>query len=178
MNFCASVPLCNHCFLDAFLEHVEHAGRGTFDSNVGVLLRSPSRGNPLSDISDDDLWTWCNTNPSARYPLVARFVIFFVALDGPGEPEWKPFFYKILKSAPDLAAVLGQLGDFMDPSQRGNSVSSILRSYRTLFERLSNHDDDRVRNWANEHYDDLNDRVVVDDNVKKALFERPLDRFE
>ena len=83
-------------FLDAFL--------GGDDTEDYFLRRVFSdefelHGNPVNQISDKDILSWCDKDTSSRYPLVASTVEAFKQSDETGKYEWETLCLYDLRSS-------------------------------------------------------------------------------
>jgi hypothetical protein len=98
------------------------------------------RNNPLNQISDDDLISWCNNEPEDRYTLIASAIQAFSKSTETGKLEWKPVVYSIFEKAPDLSVVLEHLADAIRPRSWGGSLADIFQKRAVLFLSLYQHD--------------------------------------
>lgn len=115
--------------------------------------------NPLNQISDGDLISWCDNNPSHRYPLIVSAMQAFsqsAEIDG---FAWKPIVYTILEKAPDLSAVLENLARSIRPSGWSGSLAEILEKRSVLFQNLYQHDNAEIRAWAKSQYSALQEAI-------------------
>ena len=104
--------------------------------------------NPINQIREDVLVTWCEKDSAVRYPLLASAMEAFKKSDKTGRLEWKPIVYIILERAPELAAVLEHLGDAIRPMSWTGSRADVLEARTVLFAELEEHDDAEVCAWA------------------------------
>jgi hypothetical protein len=115
--------------------------------------------NPLNQISDADVISWCDNNPTYRYPLIVSAIQTFsesAEIDG---FAWKPIVYTILEKAPDLNAVLENLAHSIRPSGWSGSLADILEKRSILFQSLYPHDNAEVRAWARGRYSSLQEEI-------------------
>ena len=117
------------------------------------------RGNPLSQIPDDKLLSWCEHNPPIRYPLIASAIEVVRESDETHKLEWKPIVYSILERAPDLGAVLGHLVTAIIPMSWSGSLADILQSRSVLLHDLYEHDNSEIRAWARRQYSDVQEAI-------------------
>ncbi len=108
--------------------------------------------NPLNQISDIDLLSWCEKDPSSRYPLVASAIIAFKKSDEVGKYEWNPFIFAIFNKAPVLEDVLKHLTDILRPAPWNDSLVDILRRRAVLYQDLYEHENEEVVAWARNQY--------------------------
>ncbi|NOY16305.1 MAG: hypothetical protein GXP23_05120 [Gammaproteobacteria bacterium] len=115
--------------------------------------------NPLSQISDSALLSWCEKDPPSRYPLVASVVKAFKKSDETGKYEWKPFVYRIFDKAPVLEGVLENLADALRPRSWSGSRADILQRRAVLYQELYEHDNEEVRAWARSQHTKLQEEI-------------------
>jgi hypothetical protein len=143
-------------FLDVFLEGddvEDYQRRRMFIDDI------ERHDNPLSKISDDELLSWCERDPSSRYPLVASAMKAFKKSDETGKYEWKPFVYTIFDKAPALDDVLEQLADALRPMSWSGSRADILQKRAVLYQNLYEHDNEEVVAWARSRYTKLQEEI-------------------
>ena len=117
------------------------------------------RNNPLNQISDDDLISWCENEPEDRYPLIASAIQAFSESAETGELAWKPIVYSIFEKAPDLGVVLKYLADAIWPMSWSSSRADILQRRSVLFQSLYQHDNAEIRAWARGQYSALQETI-------------------
>ncbi len=115
--------------------------------------------NPLDQISDIDLLSWCEKDPSSRYALVASWMQAFSKSDETGKYEWKPFVYTIFDKAPVLEDVLKHLSDKFPPTSWSGSRADILQDRAVLYQGLCGHDNEKVAIWARNEHEKLQERI-------------------
>ena len=164
-------------FLDLCLgnDGIEHNYlRGMFSNNI------VTRNNPMDQISDDDLISWCDSDPENRYPLIASSIQAFsestekdelVAIasaiqasagsTAKDELAWKPLVYSIFERAPNLDAVLACLADGIRPMSCSGSCADILQKRSVPFQSLYHHDNAEISSWARSQYSKLQEEIKV-----------------
>ncbi len=115
--------------------------------------------NPLNQISDDDLLSWCDKDSENHYPLIALAIDAFRESAETNELEWKPIVYSIFDKAPDLGVVLEHLVDAMRPRSWSGSLANILLKRSVLFQNLYKHDNEEIRAWARGQYSALQKNI-------------------
>ena len=115
--------------------------------------------NPLNQISDMDILSWCEKDPSSRYPLVASTVEAFKQSDESGNYEWKPIAYSIFDKAPVLEEVLECFAWAIRPTSWGGSLADILERRAVLYQDLYKHDNEEVVAWAKGQYTELQEGI-------------------
>jgi hypothetical protein len=68
---------------------------------LGILRDVESRKWPLAAISDDDLITWCDQDPQARYPAMAQVIRIYQQAGDKAPPRWTSTALRFLERAPD-----------------------------------------------------------------------------
>jgi len=115
--------------------------------------------NPLNQISDDDLISWCHIEPEDRYPLIASTIQAFSESTETNGPAWKPIVYSIFENAPILGVVLEHLADAINPTSWGSSRAGILQKRSVLFQSLYHHRNAEIRTWARGRYSALQETI-------------------
>jgi len=131
--------------------------------------------NPLSQIPDSALLSWCERAPSSRYPLVASVMKAFKKSDETGKYELKPFVYRIFDKAPVLECVLENLADALRPRSWSGSRADILQRRAVLYQELYEHDNEEVRAWARSQHTKLQEEIR---NVREREDQRERARDE
>jgi hypothetical protein len=117
------------------------------------------RNNPLNQISDDDLISWCDNDPEDHYPLIASAIQAFSESAETSRLAWKPIVYSILENAPVLGVVLEQLADAIRPTSWSGSLADILQKRSVLFQSFYQHDNAEIRAWARGQYSALQETI-------------------
>ena len=146
-------------FLDVFLggDDVEdYQRRRMFSDDI------EPHDNPLNQISDIDILSWCEKDTSSRYPLVASAVKAFRQSDKTGKYEWKPFVYTIFDKTPVLEDVLKRFADALRPISWGGSRADILERRAVLYLNLYGHDNEEVAAWAKSQHIELQELIRIE----------------
>jgi hypothetical protein len=162
-------------FLDTFLGNdriKEYQRRRIFDDDF------ERRGNPLNQISDNDLLSWCDKAPKERYSLLASAIQAFSISEETGLLAWKPLVYSILQKAPDLRGILEDLARAIRPRGWSGSLAAILQQRSVLFQDLSQHDNAEVRAWARSRYLDLQEEIKRESEWEKGRHREQNESFE
>lgn len=83
------------------------------------------RENPLNQISDDDLISWCEQDPGNRYPLIASAIDPFMERNR--KLEWKNIVFRIFDMAPELDAIFDSIEYSMIPRSGSGSFADIIQ---------------------------------------------------
>jgi hypothetical protein len=112
------------------------------------------RSNPLNQISDDDLISWCDNDPKVRYPLIAS------------------------EKAPDLSVVLNHLANSIWPKSWSGSLADILQKRSVLFQSLYQHDNAEIRAWAKGRYSALQETIKIEREGEERNSRKRNESFE
>ena len=162
-------------FLDLFLgndEIEDYQGRRMFSDAF------ERRQNPLDQISDEDLISWCDNGPECRYPLIASAIQAFSESAEPSGLAWKPIVYSIFEKAPDLSVVLNHLANVIWPMSWSGSRADILQRRSVLFQSLYQHDNAVIRTWATRQYSALQETIKGEREEEKRCNRDRNESFE
>jgi hypothetical protein len=154
-------------FLDVFMEI------SATEPDAMVFSR-----NPLNEISDDDLVSWCEKDPGTRFPIIASAIDPFRQSGESGKLEWKPIVYVCLENAPDLDAILDNLAKTIWPQSWGGSLADVMLTREVLFEQLFEHENSRVRAWAKKQHLELQDSIRKERESERRQHHERNARFE
>jgi len=136
------------------------------------------RGNPLNQIPDRELLSWCEKDSAVRYPIIASAIQPFTKSSESGKFEWKPVVYAIFEKAPDLDAILERLADAIWPKSWSGSLADILLSRAVLFQELYDHENAKIRAWARARYSDLQESIQKEREGEEQRGRERNERFE
>ncbi|OQW97495.1 MAG: hypothetical protein BWK74_06225 [Desulfobacteraceae bacterium A6] len=143
-------------FLDVFLGNddiKDYQRRRMFRNNF------ERHKNPLDQISDDDLISWCDNDPKDRYPIIVSAIQAFSESSEISGFAWKPIVYSIFEKAPDLGVVLEHLADVIRPTSWSGSRADVLQKRSVLFQSLYRHDNAEIRAWTRDQYSALQEAI-------------------
>jgi hypothetical protein len=115
--------------------------------------------NPLNQISDDDLISWCDNEPKDRYPLIASAIQAFSESAETSGLAWKRIVYSIFEKAPDLNVVLNHLANSIWPTSWSGSRADVLQKRSVLFQSLYQHANVEISAWARSQYSVLQEAI-------------------
>ena len=133
---------------------------------------------PLDQISDIDILSWCEKDPSSRYALFASWMQAFRKSDKTGKYEWKPFIYMIFDKAPVLEDVLNHLANKFSPMSWTGSRANILQDRAVLYQDFYEHDKNEVAAWARSEHTKLQERIRKDRELENQENREQNERFE
>ena len=133
---------------------------------------------PLNQISDIDILSWCEKDPSSRYPLVALTVQAFKQSGETGKYEWNPIAYTILDKAPVLEDVLVRFSYVLRPISWSGSLADILERRAVLYENLYRHDNEEIAAWAKSQYIELQEEIRKERDWENQLDRERKESFE
>jgi len=102
---------------------------------------------PLNFIPDNMLIGWCEENLNERFPLILSKMSCFYSKDKKGL-NWKPIVYYALIKVVDIVPILEIMKNSIDPNSWSGSKAEILKKRIILFDKLLNHGNANVKNWA------------------------------
>ncbi|MBC8726109.1 hypothetical protein F6X37_32635 [Paraburkholderia sp. 31.1] len=97
-----------------------------------VERASLHQGNPLSEIGDDVLLTWCSEGPANRYSLMAAVGPVFDVTSDRQPRSWRPVAMRLVHDCPDSLSVMVEIVARLRPMMWSGSRSTILRENVTL----------------------------------------------
>jgi hypothetical protein len=160
-------------FLDEFLENLDiknYELRGIFNSEI--------HSNPLNQISDNDLLSWSDKDPENRYPLLAATIQTYFKSDDLHDIEWRPIVYSMFENAPDINLVFEKLEASLLPTSWSGSLADIMQNKSVLFQKLCQHENEKVRNWATNQYVILQKKYEERRKWEKSQNRTAYERFE
>jgi hypothetical protein len=105
------------------------------NQGIRVLGDGLLRLQPLATVPDQDVLAWCDQDPQARYPALAKVIPFFTRAKEP--PRWTSIALEFLEKAPDPNAILRQFtARFATKGVWTNTFGPYLESMASLFEQL------------------------------------------
>jgi len=170
MNAIASThPLV---FLDVFLGEREVTYRMARLISEDIHS-SPS---PMSAIKDEVIITWCNINPTVRYPEIASVIVPYRNI-GHGI-EWTPLAITLIRNSSDPVVVLNQLKHSFRPTSWGGSRAEIMQTYMPLLLQLQQHEYPIVSHWATEEEGAFSEEIRSEREWELAHDRELNERFE
>ena len=134
--------------------------------------------NPLNQISEDELLSWCDEDPENRYPLIASAIQTFTESAETKEITWRPIVYSIFEKAPNLGVVLEHLADAIMPMAWSGSLSDILQKRSVLFQSLYQNDNAEIRAWAKAQHFALQGEIKRENEWEENRNRERNERFE
>ena len=163
-------------FLDAFVGNKEikdHQRRRMFADGFDNKC-----GNPLDQISENDIISWCNEDPGSRYLQLASAMETIVKAGEEGTLVWKSIVYSILERAQDLDKVLEYFAQSMVPMVWSGSLADILQHRLVLFEALYEHHNAEVRAWAKQQHSAFQEWIKKEREWEKGRSRELNESFE
>ncbi len=163
-----------HVFLDAFLgDQTDKVPR-----LHAIVTDGDGCGSPFGNTSDDVLISWCDGDPARRYRLIAASTHLVLASNEDEPLAWKPLVLKLLERAPDVRAVLEELGVSIVPNAWGGRRSDVVEKRLVLLENLFDHHDENVKAWARNFYRRTREVVSREREWERARKVRTFETFE
>lgn len=97
--------------------------------------------NPMDEISEGELFEWCDENPAIRFPTVASVVSAFTLSSDHNPAGWAPIASRLVHSAPEPVAVMQVLVERFRPMSWSGSRSTILGTNAGLLDRFDTQGD-------------------------------------
>jgi hypothetical protein len=141
-------------FLDAFLDNDAMTDYQRRKVLTGGGLRHSV--NPVGDLPDDTMLSWCDRNASKRYPLIVQAIELFRISHADVGLDWSSGLYRVLDSAPDLQQVLENLADRLRWSGQ-NGITS--QQQLELLSRLFSYENAVVQSWAKQQHRECHDMI-------------------
>lgn len=159
-------------FLDIFLE--KNAQNNLKKSQI-FSYNFERSNNPLNNIADEVLTSWCEEYPKSRYPLITDYIQPFEKSKEAENLAWKKIIYSVFDYASDLEAILNNLSNSIIPSSGIGSLADILQTRLVLFEELKNHPNEEVRTWAKNQLFSLRQEI---ENIREQENKRNREDYE
>jgi hypothetical protein len=119
--------------LDQFFSGSDKAKR----RNIGIINQLVRQGNPvLESIPENVLFEWIAKDPSERYPLITAVAKLYERAKNDEPQVWLPLALRLLKSAPNPAAVLTEMISRLSPTSWSGSLSTKLEARIKLLRAL------------------------------------------
>ncbi len=137
-------------------------------------------GNPINQISDTDLLSWCDRDPENRYPLIASAIRPFSVSTETGKLAWKPIVHSIFEKAPNLAIILEHFANGIRwPSSSWNgSWTAIFQERSVLLQTLYQHNNAEIRTWARGQYQNLQEIAKREQEPERYINRKRNESFE
>lgn len=135
------------------------------------------RQNPTDRVPKEELFSWCDQEPAARYPAIARVITIATRKTDAAPMEWTPVARHLLDRAPDRVAVLGQyVRQFgrIWPGAELNAVESHVR----LLDEYTTHDDSAVATFATREGARVRAAIAIARQQETATSRERDERFE
>jgi hypothetical protein len=162
-----------YIFLDAFI------GSNAMESGVSTSRDHPERDdNPVNQIPNSTLISWCEQNPEIRYPQLVSSVQTYIETKEEGDVQWKPITYSILEKSPDLQAILSILATKIHPMSWAGSLADVMEKRSTLFTSLYDHPASEVRSWARKKHEQLKISIQKRREDEHRRNKQRFERFE
>ena len=104
--------------------------------------------NPLSNIADNIIINWCESNPMVRYSVAASCISAYQNGENKGILEWTQLAMTILDNAPDPVTVLNNFKNTFKPMCWSGSRSEIMSKGLGLISVLKDHKNPVITEWA------------------------------
>jgi hypothetical protein len=126
-------------FLNSFL--------GKNENNNKINRWFSERVNPLAEISDELIITWCEHDPKTRYPNVASSIV--PHRNSENGKEWTPLALRIITNCYEPIEVLNRFKSSFRPTSWSGSRADLMESCLRLISVLKKDKNTCVADWAN-----------------------------
>ena len=92
--------------------------------------------NPLIEIENDTIISWCEENPKARYPIVASAIIPYQKNESTGRLEWTPLAQIIVSNAYNPIEILDRFKASFRPWSWSGSKANLMQQKLILISNL------------------------------------------
>ena len=137
-------------FLDEFLAPLESENYHLKSFFSDDLQRNR---NPICQMNDSDIFTWCEIDPIVRYPKAASVVRTFVPSSEEATISWNPLIMRFFERSPDIYSILSSINTNLTPGVTHGSVSNVISQRAKVFLTLFSHKNKDISKWAKEKYD-------------------------
>lgn len=136
--------------------------------------------NPINQISDTDLLSWCESDPENRYPLIASVIRPFSVETEAGKLIWKPIVHFIFEKAPNLTIILEHFANgirWPSSSWRG-SWTTTFQERSVLLQALYQHNNPEISTWAKKQYQILQEIANREQEAERYINRKRNESFE
>lgn len=155
---------------------------GDDEESLRVGLSIMDRGNQLprnalDAVPEADLLSWCDQQPTTRYPAAASAITLFQ----PGEdsrPQWTGIARKLLDKAPDRVSVLKRFVDQFVPAGSVGSQAAVLANNSRLLDDLADYPDSAVVQFITEQRARITQVVRSQAEIENFMQRDRDERFE
>jgi hypothetical protein len=124
------------------------------------------RRNPFAGVPDGKLLSWCDVDPTTRYPVIAGVIGIYASEQG-SERGWSNIALRLLENAPDRIEVLKRFMRQFEPSGWIGSHASAIEVNAKLLDQLAFHDDETLQQFIAE--EKLRITRLVEDEKRSEL---------
>lgn len=139
-----------------------------------VERASLHQGNPLSEISDDALLTWCSEGPVNRYSLMAAIGPVFDVTSDRQPRSWRPLAMRLVHDCPDSLSVMVEIVARLRPMMWSGSRSTILRENTALLGQFDTCGNPSLSSFIEMKKDELL-REAIEDQASETARDRARD---
>jgi hypothetical protein len=135
------------------------------------------RQNPTDRVPEEELLSWCDQEPAARYPAIARVIRIATRKTDAAPMEWTPVARHLLDRAPDRVAVLEQYVRQFGHIWPGADLNAV-ESHMRLLDEYATHDDSAVATFATSEGSRLRAAIATARQQETATSRQRDERFE
>lgn len=151
---------------------------GSINDKLFDVLNEHSQMNdlPLTTLSPQLVFSWCNEEPALRYPCIASLVMPF---DRSGEQyNWTPMAKMLIESSPAPEMVLNNFSDHIIPHELSGSPVAAAEARLSLVFELKNHVRDDIARGASKVFSALQEKLQYYQSRETHLRRAITENFE
>lgn len=161
-----------YIFLDTFIGQDDYMFRSRA---FGDLERVDS---PVNQIPENILINWCEQDPETRYLMIVSSMQMYSKPKDSENLCWHPILFTIFSKSPNIQAVLSQLENEIYPMSWSGSWADTIAKRLTLFDRLLEHPNSEIQDWAVMQHQKLQLAVQVEREHELKEHQKRFERFE
>lgn len=170
-----------YIFLDSFLGNEtipEYKRKRIFRSTVEYRTNYAGRTNPLNQISDEDILSWCEIEPHKRYNLISSTIQSFRQDDDKDALEWRSVVQYLLEKTPDLVSVFNNITGNFKPVSWSGSRADIMQKRSELLKEWFTHENEKIDSMAKNRYEEFQEEIKAGREWENARRIRIPESFE
>lgn len=132
----------------------------------------------ISLISNDLIINWCNRDPDVRYKFIGSAMISFEGSEEVGNLIWKPIFWKLVESAPNIMELLEAIEDTLRLSGAYESHANAYQTRLALFSALFDNPNEQLSQWARLKFIQWTEKIASARKFEEEGYQKQNESFE
>jgi hypothetical protein len=132
----------------------------------------------LSSLSEHVLFNWCEEDPNERYKLLGGAIISYEGSEKGGQLKWKPIFWRLVESAPNLIELLEEIEGSLRPSAVSGSRADAYKARLTLFSVLFDNPNAELSQWARSQFSQWTEEIAWHRKHEENRYQNQNESFE